>query len=88
MGGTGLGSSNPYGKRGSVLCSICCQNIFKAELGTMKGVVAKFVIDPQHYRNRARKLECLKSCGIISPVQFSDWATNSIHNQTSDTIYE
>ena len=54
----------------------------------MKGVVAKFVIDPQHYRNRARKLECLKSCGIISPVQFSDWATNSIHNQTSDTIYE
>ena len=56
----------------------------------MKGVVAKFVIDPaleqrpQFYKPRSvpfimkekieLELECLKSCGIISPVQFSDWA--------------
>ena len=64
--------------------------IFKEELGTMKGVVAKFVIDPaieqqpQFYKPRSLpfimkekielELERLKSCGIISPVQFSDWA--------------
>ncbi len=62
--------------------------VFRDELGTIRGTVAKIHVDPQarpqFYRARAvphalrgkveMELEHLERAGVIEPVQFSDWA--------------
>ena len=62
--------------------------VFKEELGHVKGVTAKIIIDPEvqprfckprtvPYALRAKvnqELERLETAGVIEPVQFSDWA--------------
>jgi len=64
------------------------KEVFNDELGTVKGVAAKFQIDPEtapkfykphpvpySMRNLVEKeLECLQLQGTIEPVKFSDWA--------------
>ena len=63
-------------------------NVFREELGTVKGATAKIHVDPQaqprFFRQRPvpyalkakvdQELERLQQCGVIEPVQFSDWA--------------
>ena len=63
-------------------------NVFRDELGTVRGVTAKLHVDPQarprFYRPRPvpyamrqkveLELERLERAGVIEPVQFSDWA--------------
>ena len=63
-------------------------NVFRDELGTIRGVTAKLHVDPQarlrFYRPRPvpyamrqkveLELERLERAGVIEPVQFSDWA--------------
>ncbi len=65
------------------------EHIFADELGTLKGLKAHIVIDegaspwfhkarPLPYAMRAKvedELKKLQREGVISPVQFSDWAT-------------
>ena len=64
------------------------KTLFKNELGTVKGTTAKFNIDPQvkpkffkprpiPYALRSKvdtQLDKLEAAGIITPVQFSQWA--------------
>ncbi len=63
-------------------------DLFKDELGTVKGVAAQIHVEhqarPQFFRPRPvpyalrakleKELECLEETGVIDAVQFSDWA--------------
>ena len=64
------------------------QEVFNEQLGVMKGVKVKIVVDekesPQFFRPRTvplawkakveKELDRLVSTGVIEPVKFSDWA--------------
>ena len=72
--------------------------LFRSELGKMKGMEAKICVPnnaqphyfkprpvPYSLRNKVdRELERLLKAGVISPVQFSDWATPIVPVVTSD----
>jgi hypothetical protein len=63
-------------------------HLFRSELGTLQGVEANIFItpnsQPRFYKPRPvayafkskveQELDCLQKEGVISPVQFSDWA--------------
>ena len=72
-------------------------NVFRDELGTIRGVTAKLHVDPQarprFYRPRPvpyamrqkveLELERLERAGVIEPVQFSDWAAPMVKTDGS-----
>lgn len=65
------------------------REVFKGELGTLKGATAKIYVDskakPRYFKARSlpyalkdkveRELSRLEKEGIIEPVNFSEWAT-------------
>lgn len=64
------------------------QNVFSEELGTLKGVTAKFYVDdtvkPRYFKPRPvplalrakveAELDRLQEAGVIRPVEYSEWA--------------